>query len=60
MLRAFAARPSGVLDILCRLSLDDAFNSACGRYWDNDAGDFGHIDLGQVKDVMDAIANLAK
>lgn len=46
-------------DILCRLSLDDDFADASGRYWDNDAGGFGHIDLGQAEDVAKAIASLA-
>jgi len=45
-------------DILCRLSLDDDFADASGRYWDNDAGGFGHIDLGQAEDVMKAITAL--
>ncbi|KIC42395.1 oxidoreductase [Ruegeria sp. ANG-R] len=45
--------------ILCRLSLDADFADASGRYWDNDAGGFGHIDLGQAKSVMEAIASLA-
>jgi len=39
-------------DILCRLSLDDEFANASGRYWDNDAGGFGHIDLGQAESVI--------
>ncbi|MEO1640112.1 MAG: SDR family NAD(P)-dependent oxidoreductase [Pseudomonadota bacterium] len=47
-------------DILCRLSLDDAFADASGRYWDNDAGGFGHVDMGQAKAVMDAIVALVK
>ena len=46
-------------DILCRLSLDDEFASASGRYWDNDAGGFGHIDLGQADEVFSAIASLS-
>lgn len=46
-------------DILCRLSLDDEFANASGRYWDNDAGRFGHIDLCQAKEVNQAIASLA-
>ncbi|QBF30817.1 SDR family NAD(P)-dependent oxidoreductase [Thalassococcus sp. S3] len=46
-------------DILCRLSLDDDFMDASGRYWDNDAGRFGHIDLGQAESVAEAIASLA-
>jgi len=47
-------------DILCRLSLDDDFTDASGRYWDNDVGGFGHIDLGQAESVAEAIASLAK
>lgn len=46
-------------DILCRLSLDHYFVDASGRYWDNDAGGFGHIDLGQAEGVAEAIASLA-
>lgn len=46
-------------DILCRLSLHDEFADASGRYWDNDAGGFGHIDLGQAEGVSEAIASLA-
>lgn len=45
-------------DILCRLSLDNEFASASGRYWDNDAGGFGHISLGQAEEVQKAIASL--
>lgn len=45
-------------DILCRLSLDDDFADASGRYWDNDAGGFGHVDLGQAESVGEAIASL--
>lgn len=45
-------------DILCRLSLDDQFADASGRYWDNDAGGFGHIDLGQANNVSGEIASL--
>ena len=46
-------------DILCRLSLDADFVDASGRYWDNDAGGFGHIDLRQAEGVTKAIASLA-
>lgn len=45
-------------DILCRLSLDDDFADASGRYWDNDAGGFGHVDFGQAEDVVRAITAL--
>ena len=45
-------------DILCRLALEDDFASASGRYWDNDAGAYGHVDLGQAKDVTKAIRTL--
>ncbi|MEM9229403.1 MAG: SDR family NAD(P)-dependent oxidoreductase [Pseudomonadota bacterium] len=45
-------------DILCRLSLDDDFTDASGRYWDNDAGGFGHVDLSQAKEVSQAIVSL--
>lgn len=45
-------------EILCRLSLDDDFASATGQYWDNDAGDFGRVDLGQAQEVTKAIASL--
>ncbi|MDX8354865.1 SDR family NAD(P)-dependent oxidoreductase [Cognatiyoonia sp. IB215182] len=45
-------------DILCRLSLDNEFANASGRYWDNDAGGFGHVDLGQAEDVVKAITAL--
>ena len=45
--------------ILCRLSLSEDFADASGMYWDNDAGRFGHIDLGQAEDVSQAIAALA-
>jgi len=45
-------------DILCRLSLDDDYANASGRYWDNDAGGFGHVDLRQAEGVFGAIASL--
>ena len=45
-------------DILCRLALDDSFATASGRYWDNDAGGFGHVDLAQGASVMNAIKSL--
>ncbi|MTI02760.1 SDR family NAD(P)-dependent oxidoreductase [Roseibium sp. RKSG952] len=45
-------------DILCRLALDDDFATASGRYWDNDVGTFGSIDLGQAKEVVKAISAL--
>ena len=45
-------------DILCRLSLDDEFKSASGRYWDNDAGVFGHVDMQQAQEVMKEIKRL--
>lgn len=45
-------------DILCRLALDDEFGNSSGRYWDNDAGAFGHVDLGQAKEVSRAIGSL--
>ncbi|MEM8692554.1 MAG: SDR family NAD(P)-dependent oxidoreductase [Pseudomonadota bacterium] len=47
-------------DILCRLALDDEFADASGRYWDNDAGAFGNVDLGQAKAVVDTIETLTK
>ncbi|MEM6759675.1 MAG: SDR family NAD(P)-dependent oxidoreductase [Pseudomonadota bacterium] len=47
-------------DILCRLSLDDAFADASGRYWDNDAGRFGHLDTGQAADVFGSVASLTE
>ena len=47
-------------DILCRLTLDDDFASASGRYWDNDAGAFGNINLGQASEVTKMIAALAE
>ncbi|WP_147113239.1 SDR family NAD(P)-dependent oxidoreductase [Tateyamaria sp. syn59] len=46
-------------DILCRLSLDSAFATASGQYWDNDAGRFGEIDLSQAKDVFRVLSELA-
>ncbi|WP_371223923.1 SDR family NAD(P)-dependent oxidoreductase [Roseovarius sp. 2305UL8-3] len=46
--------------ILRRLSLDDDFADASGQYWDNDAGGFGHIDLGQANEVYSAIASLTR
>ena len=45
-------------DILCRLALDDEFANASGRYWDNDAGAFSHVDLGQAVEVRKAIGSL--
>lgn len=45
-------------DILCRLALDDDFANASGRYWDNDAGVFGNVDLTQAKDVMKMVDTL--
>ena len=47
-------------DILYRLALDDEFADASGRYWDNDAGAFGNVDLGQAKAVVDTIETLTK
>lgn len=47
-------------DILCRLALDDEFADASGRYWDNDAGAFGDVDLRQAKAVVDTIETLTK
>lgn len=47
-------------DILCQLSLDHDYAEASGRYWDNDAGGFGHIDLGQSTEVFSAIASLTE
>lgn len=46
-------------NILCRLSLDHDFADASGRYWDNDAGGFGRIDVEQAESVTKAIASLA-
>lgn len=46
------------VDILSRLALDAEFSNASGRYWDNDAGGFGHIDMRQAGDVMRAIEDL--
>jgi NAD(P)-dependent dehydrogenase (short-subunit alcohol dehydrogenase family) len=45
-------------DILSRLALESRFAEASGRYWDNDAGAFGHIDLRQAKDVLTTIQTL--
>lgn len=45
-------------DILCRLSLDEAFAGDSGKYWDNDAGGFGPIMADGAQDVMDAIEEL--
>lgn len=39
-------------DILCQLALDDAFANAGGRYWDNDAGGFGRIDMDGASALM--------
>lgn len=47
-------------DILCRLSLDEEFAHSSGRYWDNDAGGFGDIDLGQASEVFSAIGAVAE
>lgn len=45
-------------DILCRLALDDEFAGASGRYWDNDAGDFAHVELEQAREVTNTIISL--
>lgn len=45
-------------DILTRLALSDEFADASGRYWDNDAGGFGHVSLDQSKDVLETIRDL--
>ena len=47
-------------DIIGRLALDEAFADASGSYWDNDAGNFAHIDVVQSKEVMKAIRELTK
>lgn len=46
-------------DILCRLSLDSRFETASGKYWDNDAGQFGMVDHSQTAKVMDALDQLS-
>lgn len=51
-------------DILCRAALDEAFSTASGQYYDNDAGGFGQphragIIFSHVNDVMSAIEELA-
>ncbi|MEO0486664.1 MAG: SDR family NAD(P)-dependent oxidoreductase [Pseudomonadota bacterium] len=45
-------------DILIRLALDPAFADASGRYWDNDSGRFGAVDLTQASEVTTAIESL--
>ncbi|MEM1373302.1 MAG: SDR family NAD(P)-dependent oxidoreductase [Pseudomonadota bacterium] len=45
-------------DILCRLALDADFAQASGRYWDNDAGRFASVDMGQAEEVTQQIAAL--
>ncbi|WP_425045831.1 SDR family NAD(P)-dependent oxidoreductase [Primorskyibacter sp. S87] len=45
-------------DILCRLALDGDFAKASGRYWDNDAGGFGNVDLSQANAVMRVVSEL--
>ncbi len=47
-------------DILCRLALEDDFADASGRYWDNDAGSFGSVDLSQAEDVLRKIRELTE
>lgn len=47
-------------DILCQIALDDAFADKTGRYWDNDAGGFDHVDMTQTDDVVAGIEALIR
>ena len=39
-------------DILCRLTLEAEFADASGKYWDNDSGRFGSVDMAQTDALM--------
>ncbi|NNJ69047.1 MAG: hypothetical protein HKP54_13520 [Boseongicola sp.] len=50
-------------EILQRLAVDDAFSGVAGRYFDNDAGDFGQphadaLDASKVRGVVQTIEDI--